>query len=74
MTALGLVTQHRLGRCFNGCRNDPIKLCDRAQNFAAMPQQNAEVLEVLLRQIADDREVNGVVGEALGVLTQADRR
>jgi hypothetical protein len=27
----------------------------------------------LVRQITDDREVNGVVGEALGVLTQADR-
>ena len=38
-----------------------------------MPKQNAEVLEVLLSQIADDREVDGVVGEALGVLSQADR-
>jgi len=31
-----------------------------------------EILEVLLRQIADDREVDGVVGEALGLLTQSD--
>ena len=37
-----------------------------------MAQQNAEVLEILLCQIADDREVNGVVGEALGVLGQAE--
>src|SRR5262245_29998043 len=37
-----------------------------------MPQQNTEVLEILLRQIADDREVNGVVREALGVLGQAE--
>ena len=37
-----------------------------------MPQQNAELLEILLCQIADDREVNGVVGEALGVLGQAE--
>jgi hypothetical protein len=37
-----------------------------------MPQQNAEVLEVLLSQIADDGEVNGVVGEALGVFGQAE--
>ena len=28
-----------------------------------MPKQDFEVLEVLLRQIADDREVNGVLGE-----------
>jgi hypothetical protein len=33
-----------------------------------MPKQDAEVLEVLLREIADDREVNGVLAKALGVL------
>src|SRR5262245_56396563 len=38
-----------------------------------MPQQDSELLEVLLRQIAKDREVNGVLGEALRVLSQADR-
>src|SRR5262249_45901386 len=37
-------------------RSDPIELGDGAQNPAAMPQQNAEILEVLLRQITDDRE------------------
>jgi len=73
VTAFGLVTQSRFGRCFSRCRSDPIELRDRAQNPAAMPKQNAEILEVLFRQIADDREVNAVVGEPLGVLTQADR-
>jgi hypothetical protein len=29
---------------FSQCRSGPIKLRDRAQNLAAMPQQNAEVL------------------------------
>ena len=72
MTALGLATQHPFGGCFNRRRTDTIKLCDRAQNFAAMPQQNAELPEILLCQIADDREVDGVVGEALGVLSQAE--
>src|SRR5262249_3213339 len=38
-----------------------------------MAERNAEVLEVLLGQIADDREVDGVISEALGVLAQADR-
>src|SRR5262249_5890601 len=37
------------------------------------PKRIPRSLEVLLRQIADDREVNGVVGEPLGVLTQANR-
>ena len=74
MTAFGLVARRLFGRCFSRCRSAPIKLRDRAQNPAAVPQQNAEILEVLLRQIADDREVNAVISEALGVLTQADRR
>jgi hypothetical protein len=73
LAALGFVPRHRFGRCFGRCRSDPIKLRDRAQNLAAMPQQNAHVLEVLLRQIAEGREVYGVISEALGVLTQADR-
>jgi len=47
-------------------------ISDVSQNFAAMPQQNAEVFKILLCQIADDREVNGVLGEALGVLGQAE--
>src|SRR5262245_2133735 len=72
MTALRLVTSRRFVRCLNRCGSDPIEVRDRPQNFAAMSEQNAEVLEILLRQIADDREVNGVVGEALGVLGQAE--
>ena len=39
-----------------------------------MPEEDAEVLEVLFRQIRDDREVNGIFGKALGVLAQPDRR
>jgi hypothetical protein len=73
VTALGLVPRRRFGRCFSRCRSNPIKLRVRAQNLAAMPKQDFEVLEVLLRQIADDREVNGVLGERLDILTQADR-
>jgi hypothetical protein len=34
------------------CRSDPIKFRDRAQNLAAMPKQDAEVLEVLPGQEA----------------------
>src|SRR5262245_18838402 len=71
MTALRLVTR-RFVRCLNRCGSDPIEVRDRSQNFAAMPKQDTEVLEILLRQIADHREVNGVVGEALGVLGQAE--
>src|SRR5215470_18811076 len=72
MTALRLVASRRFVRCLNRCGSDPIEVRDRPQNFAAMPKQDTEVLEILLRQIADDREVNGVVREALGVLGQAE--
>src|SRR5262245_23703 len=38
-----------------------------------MPQLDSEVLEVLLRQIAQDAHIDAVFREALGVLSQADR-
>jgi hypothetical protein len=73
VTAFGLATQHLFVHCSSRCRSEPIELRDRAQNLAAMPKQDAEILEVLLRQITHDRQVNGVIGEPLRVLTQADR-
>ena len=38
-----------------------------------MSEEDAEVLEVLLRQIRDDREVNGILGKTLGVLAESER-
>jgi hypothetical protein len=51
---------------FGGFKGGRIKVGDGAQDLT-MLQQNTEVLEVLLGEIADDREVNSVIGEALGV-------
>src|SRR5689334_14722155 len=39
-----------------------------------MPQQDTEVFEVLLRQVPHDRKVNGVLGEALAILPESERR
>ena len=39
---------------------------------AAMPLQNAEIFEILLCQIADDREVDSVIGEASGIFGQTE--
>jgi hypothetical protein len=36
-----------------------------------MPQEDAEVFEVLLRQMRDNREVDSVIGEAFGVLSKS---
>ncbi len=73
VTAFALATRWRFDHGFSRSRSASIKVRDRTQDLAAMTQQNAEVLEVLLFQIADDGEVNGVVREALRVLTQAYR-
>src|SRR5262245_4230499 len=73
MTALGSVLRRRFSCSFGWCESGPLKFRDGAQHLAAMPQQNAEILEVLLCQVAEDRKINGVMNESLGVLTQADR-
>ena len=49
-------------------------LSNRAQHFAAMPDPNTNVLEILLGQIAQDAYgVDPVIGKALGVLGHGER-
>jgi len=49
-------------------------LSNRAQHFAAMPDRNTNVLEILLGQIAQDAYgVDPVIGKALGVLGHGER-
>ena len=73
LTPLGALSWGRLG-CRLGC---PSGLCSklggRAQNLAPMTQQDPKILQVLLRKIANDRKVDAVLNETLGVLAQADR-
>ena len=37
-----------------------------------MPEQNADVLEILIGQMAECRDIDPVLGEALGVLGHAE--
>ena len=37
-----------------------------------MPQQHAKFFQILVRQIAKNRKIDGVLGEALGLLSKAD--
>ena len=37
-----------------------------------MPEQHADVLEVLIRQMTEGRETNSVFGKTLGVLGHAE--
>jgi len=47
-------------------------LSNRAQHFAAMPDRNTNVLEILLGQIAQDAYgVDPVIGKALGASDMA---
>jgi hypothetical protein len=50
-----------------------LKFCDRPHYLAAMSNEHTELFEVLLRKLLDDREINGVLVEALGVFPQTDR-
>src|ERR1700738_4516610 len=53
LTPLGAVPRRRLGA--RKCSwNIPLKFCDRAQHLAAVPKQDAEILKILFREIADD--------------------
>src|SRR5580704_10021748 len=45
-----------------------IKLGDRTQHFATITKNDAEVFEVLIGQVREDREINPVLREALSVL------
>jgi hypothetical protein len=63
----------RFGRCFRRPRLKLIKLSDSAEQFAAMTKQDAELFWILLCQIADDREVDAILGKALSVLRQTNR-
>ena len=38
-----------------------------------MAEQNAEILEILIRQVGQDADVNSVLGKTLGVFGHAER-
>ena len=68
------IPPHWFGRLFlPAAARASIEFRDGAQHLAAMPEQDAEILEILLGQIADNREIDRILGEALGVLSQIDR-
>jgi hypothetical protein len=45
---------------------------NRRQHFPPMPERNAKFLEVLIGQMAEDRNINVVIGKTLGVLEHAE--
>ena len=47
---------------------DRVEFVDRTQHLSAVAEDDTEVFEVLIGQVAKDREINAVVREALSVL------
>jgi hypothetical protein len=48
------------------------EIADRAQHFAAITEQDSQLLQVLVREFGEDAEVNAIFGKALGVLGHAE--
>ena len=62
------LSQRRLRRCLDGT----YKLRDRRQHLSSMAEQDADLLKVLVGQVAKDRDIDFVLGKALGVLGHAE--
>jgi hypothetical protein len=43
-----------------------------AQHFPAITEDNTQVLQVLISQVAEDREINAVFSKALRILGHAE--
>jgi hypothetical protein len=56
-------------RCRYGNR---AKLADRAQQFAAIAEQDTEAFKVLVRELREDAQVNAIFDKAIGVLGHAE--
>jgi hypothetical protein len=74
LAALGLVPlQHGLGglrlRCGGLARG---QLPDRSQHFPAIAEEDAEFLQVPVGKLGKHREIDAVLGEALGIFGHAE--
>jgi len=47
---------------------------NRTEHLPPMPERNADLLEILIGKMAEDRDINVVISESLGVLSQAELR
>src|SRR5689334_8829495 len=74
LPALGGILRLRLfsGDGFKRCWGRARKLADRRLHYSAMPERDADVLEVLIGQIAERRDIDLVLGKYLSVLSHAE--
>ena len=73
LPAFGNVMRRRLGQCgLRFCRNSAGKFGNRSQQFSPMPEQDADVLEILIGQMAEYRDIDSVLGKPLGILGHSE--
>jgi hypothetical protein len=74
LATLGVVSPSRLG--LHGRRGsrygNRTEFADRAQYFAAITEQDPQLLQVLIREVRKDAEVNAIFDETLSVLGHAE--
>jgi hypothetical protein len=73
LAALGSVSALRL-RCGGRSwwsRSRAGKLANGREHFPPMPKQDADILEILIGQMAECRDIDPVLGKALSVLGHA---
>ena len=57
---------------FRSCRGGAGKLTNSREYFPPMPERNADVLEVLIAQMAEYGNINLILGKALSVLPETE--
>jgi hypothetical protein len=57
---------------FGASGGAPGKLCDSRQHYPPMPEEDADVLEVLIGQMTERGDTNAVLSEALPVLPETE--
>jgi hypothetical protein len=72
LAALGCVLWLRIRSSggFRRCGGDTSKLADGRKYFSPMPERNADVLEVLIAQMAEYGDINLILSKALSVLPE----
>ena len=60
------------GRRFRCCGRGPLKFADGREHLPSMPEGDTEVLQILIGQVGEYRDINLVLGKALSVLGHAE--
>ena len=72
LTAFSGVPGRRRDRSPRRLRCNRVQFADRAQQLLAIAEDDAEFLQVLIREVAKDREIDAVFGKTPGIFRHAE--